>query len=31
MIIYLKEDEKEDDKPKKGGILPPYGCKNKVA
>lgn len=29
-IIYLKKDEKEDDEPKRGGALPPYGYKNNV-
>ena len=29
-IIFLKKDEKEDDKPKKGGALPPYGYKNNI-
>lgn len=31
MIIYLKKDGKEDDEPKKGGILPPYGYKKDIA
>lgn len=31
MIIYLKKDEKDDDKPKKGGALPPYGYQKDIA
>ena len=31
IIIHLKKDKKEDDEPKKGGILPPYGYKNNIA
>lgn len=30
-IIIVAKDEKEDDKPRKGGALPPYGFNNKVA
>ncbi len=30
-VIFLKKDEKDDDKPKKGGALPPYGYQKDIA
>lgn len=31
MIIYLKKDNKDEEEPKRGGALPPYGYKKDIA